>query len=353
MSLVIAAPSRTQRVCVVAERLTDPLDEGGRKFAHTLAKALETLCDVRMVSVGGEVHSNGVVQVPFSRTFAGSDIRRTVSDYRPDIICYVPSASLTLFSIARARMLKLAGPRARVAVLATQPRQLGAVGRALASRLRPDVVLVLDAATGDVARRLGLQPTLLQPAVDIERYRSVDLRTKMALREKLGLAQDDYVVLHVGHAKRERGIEVLADLAPAKTVLVAASSEGRDDGMVEELRSRGVTVIDRYVPAVQEIYQAADSYVFPVFDPGGAIGAPLSVLEAMACNLSVITTRFGALPGLFSEAPGYRYVSSPEEIAAAVQDRAWAQDVQTRTMVSSYTWENAARQFLRAMEVPA
>ncbi len=71
--------------------------------------------------------------------------------------------------------------------------------------------------------------------------------------------------------------------------------------MADELRRAGVLLITHYLPEIVELYQAADAYVFPVppnpADPS-AIDLPLSVLEAAACNLPILATRFGALPDL-------------------------------------------------------
>jgi len=57
--------------------------------------------------------------------------------------------------------------------------------------------------------------------------------------------------------------------------------------------------MDRYIKKIEEIYQLSDCYIFPITFEGGGISILLSVLEAMACNLPVVTTKFGGLPAIF------------------------------------------------------
>ena len=352
MNAGIAAPARTLRICFVAERMTDPLDEGGRKFAYLLASALEGRAAVRRISVGGATpDTNGNLRVPESRTFAVRALRDAVREFAPDAICYVPEASLTLFSALRARLLKLAFPAARLAVIAVQERSYSWRARPFLRRLQPDLVLALSRQTARAAAELGTQTSILPPAVDLERFRPVQDSQKIMLRRKYGLGEDAFVVLHVGHAKRERGVRVLGDLGEtAQGVLVAARSEGADPGLVEHLRGRGVTVIDDFLPDIYELYQAADCYVFPVLQADASIDAPLSVLEAMACNLPVVTTPFGSLPEILSSGPGLRFATTSEELIAAVKNRDWMGGQRTREIVSRYSWDNAAQALLKAIE---
>lgn len=43
------------------------------------------------------------------------------------------------------------------------------------------------------------------------------------------------------------------------------------------------------------MYQLSDLYIFPVIFEGGCIGIPLSILEARACGIPVMSTEFGGL----------------------------------------------------------
>jgi len=156
MKIAAAAPARTMRICVVAERMTDPLDEGGRKFAYLLASALEQHATVRRISVGGSAQAtNGNISIPRTRTFTARTLRHAVRDFAPDTVCYVPEASMTLFSVMRARMLKLAFPSARLALIAVQTRSHSAAALPLLRLLRPDLVFALSQHTANGAARLG------------------------------------------------------------------------------------------------------------------------------------------------------------------------------------------------------
>ena len=70
-------------------------------------------------------------------------------------------------------------------------------------------------------------------------------------------------------------------------------------GCRRDLEAAGVRVLRENLPAIHELYQLADVYLFPVQRADAAMEIPLSVLEAMAVNLPIITTPFGRLTELF------------------------------------------------------
>ena len=75
---------------------------------------------------------------------------------------------------------------------------------------------------------------------------------------------------------------------------------------------------------IEEVYALSDCYVFPTppMNKINSIEIPLSVLEAMACNLSVITTKFGALPKVFEEGDGLIFVDDGEDGERAIRKQA-------------------------------
>jgi glycosyltransferase involved in cell wall biosynthesis len=103
-------------------------------------------------------------------------------------------------------------------------------------------------------------------------------------------------------------------------VIVVSSTTIQGDADVERrLVETGCFVWNRYVEAIQEVYALADCYAFPMPAGVGAIEHPLSIMEAMACNLPVVTRRFGALPRVFEPGDGLYFVDSDDELKNVVQ----------------------------------
>ena len=67
---------------------------------------------------------------------------------------------------------------------------------------------------------------------------------------------------------------------------------------------------------------------------------PLSVLEAMSCNLPVITTRFGALPRAFAEGNGLTFAESEDDLLRELQKVRDRLEPRTRDKVLPYGWDN-------------
>ena len=65
------------------------------------------------------------------------------------------------------------------------------------------------------------------------------------------------------------------------------------------------------------------------------------MLEALACNLPVITAPYGALLELFEEGDGLYYARDSEGIFAAVKEVKQADsEIKTRQKVMLYSWVN-------------
>ncbi|MDQ3894131.1 MAG: glycosyltransferase family 4 protein [Actinomycetota bacterium] len=157
----------------------------------------------------------------------------------------------------------------------------------------------------------------------------------------------------MGHARPHRGLEWLIGLRDdVLPLVVIGKSLGFDPDVVQTLRNSGARVFDDYLPEIHEIYQLADVYAFPVRDEQSAIGAPLSVLEAMACNLPVVTTRFGALPRMISEGSGFFFVDDEAEFRASTIEalRLQRDQVRTRSQVLQYSWGMMADDLLSAVK---
>jgi glycosyltransferase involved in cell wall biosynthesis len=341
-----------RRVVVVSENLGGVLDEGIRKFATNLLDGFRAHGDAYGVATSSDNHTwhQMVKHVSTNKLFTGKALREELEELDPGLIVYIPSASATTFAFWRARMLKRYAPNARVAMVAVQPRYHSPLGRLLVSEMGPDKVFAQSRRTIQYMEWLGKAAQFVPSGVDLDQFRPVTPDDKRELREKYDLPPDDYLVLHVGHLKPGRNVELLAKCEDIATpILVCGASMGHDDGLRRGMTEPGVIVIDSYVREIEEIYQACDAYVFPTREEDSAMDFPLSVLEAMACNLPVVAYPFGGLPLAFEPGDGLVFVESDEAMISAL-DSVRRIPAATRAKAEPYTWENVAGRMLEVME---
>ena len=126
----------------------------------------------------------------------------------------------------------------------------------------------------------------------------------------------------MGHIKVNRNIKCLIEVQKIdniQVVIVGSTSIAVEGKIKDILIKEGIRIIDKVIPDISKIYKMSDLYVFPVVNNTEAIDMPLSVLEAMSCNLPVISTRFGGLVDYFEEDTGFRYFNTTEELIELVK----------------------------------
>jgi glycosyltransferase involved in cell wall biosynthesis len=318
---------------LVTNALVDGPDEGTLRLATELAK----LCRAEGIDVIPLTGDDGVLARKLlldRRLLRHRGLRRKS---RP--VVYLPTQSLTTGTVLRAKLARLL-TGAPVAVIATQPRPSTPIKHQPVFSLHPD-------GPG----------TFLPMGVDVERFGPVEPVERRRLRAAHAVPDHDRpVVLHVGHLSPNRNLDVLARLArtgDATVVVVGSRRFGVDPGTEAVLADAGALVRTGYIERITELYQLADVYAFPVVSGEGAIGTPLSVLEAMACNLPVATTPFGGLPRMFdAEAvKGLQFARTDDELVDAVFDLAAlpAGAVATRDAVARYAWPEALKPVLELL----
>ncbi|MGD1047829.1 MAG: glycosyltransferase, partial [Candidatus Krumholzibacteriaceae bacterium] len=243
---------------------------------------------------------------------------RLARSERFDIVLYVPRSGLSAFNLARGAVLRFL-TKSPVIMIGLQDRNAGRIGRPLFFFGKPDLVLSPVKAVREKLEHLGIDTESITPGYDEKLFKPVTPEERSRLKSKYDLPQERFVLLHVGHVKESRNLEVLLryhDWGPDIQPVVKAGEI--DPAWAHRLRMAGIIVIDEYFHDVHELYQASDAYLFPVNDPGGAVEIPLSVIEACACNLPVITTRFGGLPETIREGDGFHYYDRVSEIAGKI-----------------------------------
>ena len=267
---------------------------------------------------------------------------RRLHSVEPDVVHLIPGPTPQGLTLLR---LIGAWTGAETVATATQPLDIDRMKRASAL-LAPDRLLAQSTAIQHEFEEAGFDTEFVPSGVDLDRYApqsNVD-----ALRRDLDLPQDERLFLHVGHCKPGRNVRALTHLTEyGEVVIVGSPSTGPQDGLVSALRSAGCIVRTEYVERIERYYNAADVYVFPTTDDGNSIQAPLSVFEAMGCNLPVIATAFGGLTDCFEAGDGLRFVDDVRDVSES--DLAF-ESVDTRTKVSQYAWSSIGEQVLDVYE---
>lgn len=172
--------------------------------------------------------------------------------------------------------------------------------------------------------------------VDTRRFQpAADDASRRLLRKRLGLPDDETIVLFVGPLSRRKGVDLLlgawSRLAPRcpdlHLVVVGPGpdgSGGEAPTLGEAIRRLGVGTdaserlhFPGLVENVEDYMRAADVFVFT----SRREGMPNVVPEAMATGLPVVTTPFLGLPSEFGQ-PDREYLLAdfdPDALAARVQ----------------------------------
>lgn len=334
---------------VVTDILRDPFDEGAKVATRNLVEYIKAITGSFIVSI------NSVSKLPFVDKFIELNkllfnlpFYKTIREQPQTNILYIPEASVTLASIIRARLLNLF-TRKNVFVLALQPRKYSFIAQPIVRAIQPKLVITLSNLTSEYLKQLGVNSAVLSLGVDDRKYDEFGSAQKKELREEYQIESEKTVLLHVGHIQKSRNLDwlILVKKAnPEIEIIVVGSTYNQDDEeLYSNLTNNGILVIREYTPDMENIYNLADYYVFPVTRNDGAIETPLSVLEAMACNLPIITTRFGSLPDTFENSKDFRFVDTAEEITEIVR-RPKVSSCKNREKIKPFTWKEIARKLV-------
>jgi glycosyltransferase involved in cell wall biosynthesis len=231
-------------------------------------------------------------------------------------------------------------------------RGLESVVPLIVTRFAPTLILVQDGNAERSFSSVGCRVRRLSNGVDTHRFKPVSADAVTALREKHGLDPSMPVVLHVGHLEENRNLGVLSRLPELGIQVLIAGSlyMGVHAHLIRQLEGYGFHILKGYQPNVEELYQLADCYVFPV-PPGNSLTTPLSVLEAMSSNLAVVATRFAGLTESFAPGNGLTFVDDPAAVPEAVLQMLQSRTtVRTRELALPHSWAAVANTLNRYYE---
>ena len=321
------------RICLLGD-ISGNLDEGMKNTTYYLYREL--------------LKSHKVIVLHPRQVLRPSAVLK-IKKFRPDVLHYVHGSSIRSFLVVK--YLASVLPRSKSIVFITHPEfsKWESLGLGF---FKPDLVLVQSKLMDDFFSRKGFKTYWLPSGVDINKFSSVSETRRLELRRKYQLEEDKFIVLHIGPIRANRNLELLIPIHQQEgiQVVIAGSTTVRaDENVVKQLRDAGCIVWVKYFPNIEELFQLADCYVFPVMSDDGAVQVPLTVLEAAACNLPVITTPFGGLPDLVGEREGLFYVRTPKEILSAVEHCKNCK-VEPRKWAVEFSWERIGRQLVNLYE---
>ncbi len=327
------------RLCLIGDFSGTP-DEGMKNISRTTSDILSRRHTVMTLNTREMINPISLI---------------ALKQFKPQVIHYLHGP--TIRSLVMLQWIKfLVGNRVKTVVSATRP-YFSTLARRFLPLVKPDLVLTQSKAYEHFFENRGFQVAFLPNGVDLSRFSPVSNQEKMHLRKTLGLPSDKTVVLHVGHIKPNRQLDLffkIQAMEGIQVVVAGGTHEPCDEVLKDNLKREGITVIHTFMKEIADLYRASDLYLFPLMDSGsalpgtynqvGAIDLPLSVLEAMACNLPVLTTRFGALKRLFDSGNGFAYADNREEILQKLKSVAATPAPATRSMVMPLDWNTVITQ---------
>lgn len=333
---------------IITDCLTEQVDEGSLKVANNLTKRIKAMDQGTKIIAYGRYSQIADYCLKLNKLFLNRSLYKLVKG-SSDSVLYIPFSSNTMGSSLRTLVLSRMCKKLKVVFVLRH--KMNAVTRWIL-KCGGAQIIVLSQDSYDYYRHYFDNVIYLKTGVDTKQFVPVSQEEKYALRRKYGLPVNRKVVLHVGHCNAGRNVQALLNLDEEDYLCFVISSVSRKNTDVElekKLRAkRNARLIDVYLENVEEIYQLSDAYVFPTFQMENCIDVPLSVLEAAACNIPVITSDYGELKE-FRGKKGFYFLSdfSSEPLNAALQKAYSGEIGGGRDAVLGYDWEHAVEKVMK------
>ena len=163
----------------------------------------------------------------------------------------------------------------------------------------------------------------LGAGLEPDRFAVPDRKEAAAKRKEFGFSPENFLLVSVGELNRNKNHEVviraLAGLEdPNLRYLICGkgSEQGRLEALIRELKLEGRVVLAGFREDITQILCSADCFIFPSIREG----LPMSVLEAMAAGLPIITSdNRGTREYIVDDSNGIVCRNTPEAYQAAIR----------------------------------
>jgi len=313
-----------KKVILITEYIDPPYDEGIKKTVYNLFLELDKNYQLKVICRYGFEKEN-IHIVNSNPLFLSNKIKLIINHFKPDSLIYLPFQSSTFASYLRLKVLSLFFRKAGTIFIALQPKVINSWQQYLIQFIKPEFALTPSPTLHKFWNHKTIDNKLIPLITDLTVFKPItSSNTKKNLRKKYDLPLESLIVSHMGHLNEGRNLKSLIPLQNAgiQVVIVGSSSTPIDAmgqvSMKDKLTNAGIIVLDDYIEHIEEVYQLSDIYVFPVMKRNSSIGMPLSILEARACGIPVLTTDYGSVKSYLGSDSGGIFYATPEKFLSKV-----------------------------------
>lgn len=316
------------KICVVGD-FSNNLDEGYKNIAYYLTKELSSQHEILKLNV---------------KKICTFEFWKSLRHFNPEIVHYLTAPTISSFVVLK--LISIQCKNAKTIMSALHPKLI-AHSDNLIRFLKPDKMLIQSYEDKVRFEKAGMDVKLLSNGVDTEKFSEIAPEIKEMLRKEYGINKDKFTILHVGHIRQVRNLQILPKIVEKNDqILIVASTYMKLNKLIHnELKKSECIIWIGYMENIEKVYAMCDCYVFPVLN-GQSILTPLSVLEAISCNIPVVTTKFAGLSTFFKEGDGLYFTESENDFSNAIKEiKDNKKDkIRNREKVLSYSWKNIAKQ---------
>ncbi len=218
------------------------------------------------------------------------------------------------------------------------------------------IIAISRQVKGDIEREYGVDPrriVVIPHGVDgVTFHPSRRVRSRIPVRERLGLGRNDFAILFVGGDYRRKGLVPLLEASrrvPGVVKVIAVGVQP-DSALARLVQHNGLSNSVKFLDNTTEmapLYAAADCFALPTrYDTFS-----MATLEAMGSGLPVIVSRAAGVSELLTSNRDGLILEDPNDVEVLAQQlRNLIEDevlrsglgVEARKTAERYSWEDVA-----------